>query len=362
MSVRSASGVMAMFIAVAAFSFMDALLKTFAAHYAPAQVTFLRAVSSLPFVLLPLWWSGRLGELRPVRPALHLVRALLGVLMLLSFIAALREAPLAAVYSVYMGAPLLIAALAAWFLGERVGLGCWLAILIGLVGVLVILQPRPDGMSPTAGLAALLSALCYAGAVLVARVLTRTDTPASVVFMFLASVAVISLALALPGWVPILTTHWPLIVATGAFGAVGQHYIMVAFKHAPAAIVAPVEYTALVWGIGIDWVVWSVAPDATMRAVTASVRDFAMPGNGIEGFTRKAVEIAVAGIYDLRQHKDEVLMPVLRKWRVFERADFGAEGEQARIELSVLLDDMEVAADRFENKREALRARLAARD
>jgi len=260
-----------MFIAVAAFSFMDALLKTFAAHYSPAQVTFLRAVSSLPFVLLPLWWSGRLGELRPVRPALHLVRALLGILMLLSFIAALRDAPLAAVYSVYMGAPLLIAAFAAWFLGERVGLGCWLAILVGLVGVLVILQPRPDGMSPTAGLAALLSALCYAGAVLVARVLTRTDTTASVVFMFLAWVAVISLALALPGWAPILTAHWPLIVATGALGAVGQHYITVAFKHAPAAIVAPVEYTALIWGLGIDWVVWSVAPDATMLTGAALV-------------------------------------------------------------------------------------------
>ena len=107
---------------------------------------------------------------------------------------------------------------------------------------------------------------------------------------------------------------------------------------------------------------FDLTPDATMRAVTASVRDFAMPGNGIEGFTRKAVEIAVAGIYDLRQHKDEVLMPVLRKWRVFERADFGAEGEQARNELSIFLEDMEVSADRFENKREALRARLAARD
>ncbi len=107
---------------------------------------------------------------------------------------------------------------------------------------------------------------------------------------------------------------------------------------------------------------FDLTPDATMSAVTASVRDFAMPGNGIEGFTRKAVEIAVAGIYDLRQHKDEVLMPVLRKWRVFERADFGAEGEQARNELSIFLEDMEVSADRFENKREALRARLAARD
>ena len=264
MSVRGAQGVVAMFIAVAAFSFMDALLKVFAAHYPPAQVTFLRAVSSLPFVLLPLWWQGRLGELRPVRPGLHLVRAVLGVVMLGSFIAALREAPLASVYAIYMGAPLLIAALAAWFLGERVGLGGWMAIVVGLVGVLVILQPRPDGMPPAAGIAALLSAVCYAAAVLVARVLTRTDPTPSIVFVFLVLMAAISLLLSLGGWVPVLVSHGPLIAATGVLGAIGQHYITVAFKHAPAAVVAPVEYTALIWGLGIDWVFWSVRPDAVM--------------------------------------------------------------------------------------------------
>lgn len=104
---------------------------------------------------------------------------------------------------------------------------------------------------------------------------------------------------------------------------------------------------------------FDITPDATMRAVTESVRDFAMPGNGIEGFTRKAVEIAVAGIYDLRQHKDEVLMPVLRKWRVFERTDLGPTGEQARIELAALLEGIEASAARFEDRREALRIRLA---
>jgi len=271
MSVRGARGVLAMFIAVAAFSFMDALLKLFAAHYDPAQITFLRAISSLPFILLPLWWQGRLGELRPVRPGLHLVRAVLGIVMLFTFIAALRDAPLASVYSIYMGAPLLIAAFAAWFLGERVGLGCWLAILVGLVGVLVILQPRPEGIPPAAGLAAILSALCYAAAVLVARVLTRTDPTAAVVFWFLALMAVFSLGFALPGWTTILAAHWPLIIATGAFGAVGQHYITVAFKHAPAAVVAPVEYTALIWGLGIDRVFWSVSPDQTMLLGAALV-------------------------------------------------------------------------------------------
>ncbi len=105
-----------------------------------------------------------------------------------------------------------------------------------------------------------------------------------------------------------------------------------------------------------------LAPDLAMRSVTDNVRDFAMPGHGIEGFGRKAVEIAVAGIYDLKQHRDEVIMPVLRKWQIFERNDFGPEGEAAREELAAILADMDVAVDRFEERREALRARLAARD
>ena len=104
-----------------------------------------------------------------------------------------------------------------------------------------------------------------------------------------------------------------------------------------------------------------LAAERRVVSVVDSVRDFAMPGYGIEGFGRKAVEIAVAGIYDLRQHRDEVVMPVLRKWRVFEREDFGPTGEQARIELADLMSEMDVSASRFEDKRDALAARLAKR-
>jgi acyl-[acyl-carrier-protein] desaturase len=106
---------------------------------------------------------------------------------------------------------------------------------------------------------------------------------------------------------------------------------------------------------------FDLAPDQTMVAALGSVRDFAMPGHGIEGFGRMAVQIAVDGIYDLRQHREEVVMPVLRKWRVFERTDLGPVGEQARDELAVLMDDMDSQASRFEEKRDALKARLAAR-
>jgi drug/metabolite transporter (DMT)-like permease len=260
----SAQGVWAMFIAVAAFSFMDALLKQFAAHYPPFQVSTLRAAASLPFVLVPMWLAGRLGELRPTRLGLHLVRGLLGVVMLATFVAALREAPLASVYSVYMAAPLLIAALAAWWLGERVDAGRWLAIVVGLAGVLVILQPRPGGLSWAAGVFATLSALCYALAAITARVLTRTERSPTMVVTFLVIVTLVAGGIAAPDWVSIRPGDWLLIAATGALGAIGQHAITEAFRHAPAAVVAPIEYTALLWGLGIDFVFWSVWPNATM--------------------------------------------------------------------------------------------------
>jgi acyl-[acyl-carrier-protein] desaturase len=102
-------------------------------------------------------------------------------------------------------------------------------------------------------------------------------------------------------------------------------------------------------------------PDQTMRAITEVVKTFEMPGADIPGFQRKAVEMAIDGIYDLRQHRDDVVMPVLRYWKVFDVEGLSVEGEQARIELSEFLDDLDAQASRFEDKRDRLKARLAAR-
>jgi acyl-[acyl-carrier-protein] desaturase len=105
---------------------------------------------------------------------------------------------------------------------------------------------------------------------------------------------------------------------------------------------------------------FKLAPAQTMRAVTDVVTTFQMPGTGIEGFTRKAMTIANAGIYDLRLHIDDVLMPVLRQWGVFEMTDLDADGEKARDELSEFLGRIEISASRFVERREARRARQAA--
>jgi len=104
-----------------------------------------------------------------------------------------------------------------------------------------------------------------------------------------------------------------------------------------------------------------VSPNETMVAINDVVQTFQMPGSDIAGFQRKAVEMAIAGVYDLRQHRDEVVMPVLRFWKIFELEGLSAEGEKARSELADFMDGLEKQALRFEDKRDALQARMAAR-
>jgi acyl-[acyl-carrier-protein] desaturase len=104
-----------------------------------------------------------------------------------------------------------------------------------------------------------------------------------------------------------------------------------------------------------------LAPNATMRAITDVVKAFEMPGASIDGFLRKSVMIANAGIYDLRLHHDDVLFPVLRKWGVFDRADLTGDGDKARDELADFLAQLDGAATKFETRREERRARQEAR-
>jgi acyl-[acyl-carrier-protein] desaturase len=106
---------------------------------------------------------------------------------------------------------------------------------------------------------------------------------------------------------------------------------------------------------------FDVAPDETMEAVRDEVVGFQMPGAGMSDFLRNSVTIAKAGIYDLRLHHDEVVAPILKFWRVFDRTDLGAAGEQAREELASFMAGLDLQASRFVEQRERTRSRVAAR-
>jgi len=265
-------GIIAMLLAVGAFAVMDAQLKLLAGTYGPMQVSFLRGATSLPFVLLPVLLRGRLARLRPVNLRLHLLRGVLSVVMLASFVYAVRESSLATTYSIFMCAPLLVAALSAPLLGERVSRVQWIAIAVGFAGVLLMIAPRGEARWVSLGaLAAAVAMAGYSLAVVTLRLLARTDTTESMVFWFTVLLALGAGLLAIPGWVPLQAQHWGLLVGIGVTGALGQHFITEAFRHAPAAVVAPFEYTALLWGVGLDLVIWQVLPGAATIAGAAVI-------------------------------------------------------------------------------------------
>ena len=250
-----------MLMAVACFSVMDAGMKQLASSYPTLQVTFLRGAASLPFVLVWVLATAGPRSLVPKRWALHLLRGALGMAMIGCFVYALRSLPLSTAYTIYFVAPLLIAALSVPLLGEHVGPRRWIAIGIGLIGVLVVLRPGVGGFISVPGLMVLLAATAYAVAAITVSMLTRTDTPQSMVVWFLVIMAVGAGLLALPDWQPLQLGHAALIAGMGLAGAGGQVALTRAFQLGEASLIAPLEYTGLVWVIGWDLLFWGALPD-----------------------------------------------------------------------------------------------------
>jgi len=251
-----------MIAAVAAFSGMDALLKVFTARYPPMQIAVLRGAASMPFMLAPIAFSGRWHLLVPRRFPMHLLRGVLQVLVLGCFIYSVRSLSLASAYALFLSAPLIMTALSVPILKERTDAGGWLAILVGLAGVLVMLRPAATGLISLGTVAALVAATGYAFNGIAVRVLTRTDSTASVVVWTVGLMTLISLAIALPHWVPIEQRDYRLLVLLGVLAAIGSYLLTEAFRSAPAAVVSPLEYSALLWGMLIDYLVWHVLPSA----------------------------------------------------------------------------------------------------
>jgi acyl-[acyl-carrier-protein] desaturase len=95
-----------------------------------------------------------------------------------------------------------------------------------------------------------------------------------------------------------------------------------------------------------------IAPNQAMKSVHRILRNFKMPGYTVPEFRRKAVVIAVGGVYDPRIHLEEVVMPVLKKWRIFEREDFTGEAARMRDDLAVLIKELEAASEKFEESKQ----------
>lgn len=253
-------GIVMMLLAVALLSFMDAGLKELVATYPPLQVAALRAAASWPIVAVWVFTQMRPRELLRVRWGLHLFRGALGVSMLAAFSWALVTLPLTTAYTLFFVAPLLIVLLSRPFLGEKIGAHRWIAIAGGFAGVLVAMRPDAGSVVSWASLAVLFAALGYAVSAITVRVLARTDGTPKMVFWLLTFIALGAGALAAPGWVALKPEHWLLVAGVGIVGAAGQFTITEAFARGEASVIAPLEYTALIWGLAFDALLWHALP------------------------------------------------------------------------------------------------------
>jgi drug/metabolite transporter (DMT)-like permease len=269
-------GILCMLAAVATFAVMDLGMKRLAETYPAMQVTSIRGAASLPFILLVTGWFGRWKDLVPNRWRLHLLRGALQVVALYFFVHAVSRLSLATAYTIFMSAPLLITALSVPFFGERVGWHRWAAVFVGMIGVLVVLRPSGEevelsSMAMLGGLAAVAAAAAYALGALLIRVLSPTETSVATLFWSLTLTALFAGIFSIVGWVPVRWEHWGWIFAIGLSGALGQHFLTEAFRLAAPPTIAPLEYTALAWGMLFDWLLWLTVPNSRMLVGAAII-------------------------------------------------------------------------------------------
>ncbi len=248
-------------IAVFCFAVVDVLAKWLGQDYPSVQIVFFRYFFGLLPVAVFVWRSGGLGALRTRRLPLHVLRASLLFVALSLFFEALRHLPLAEAIAVAFTAPLFVTALAGPLLGEAVDARRWGAVIVGFIGALIMVQPGSATFRPEA-LLVLGSAFAFSLLVTLTRRMTRTET----------NVALLSYSTLFAGaWsLPFLPFVWQapaagdlkLFVLIGLIGGVAAFFIIQAYRHAPVSVLAPFDYSALVWGALFGWLIWREQPGA----------------------------------------------------------------------------------------------------
>lgn len=258
---ESHSGAGIAFVAVGVFcvTINDALVKHLGETYPVVQVVFFRMLFALPLIAGMAFAVAGRSALLSRRPVFHLGRGLLNAIAAFSFYLGLTHLPLAETTAIAFSAPLFVTLLAIPLLGERPGAGQWLVTLLGFVGVVLIIQPGGDAFSPAAVLP-LITALSYASFMLSARFLQRDENLWTT--MSYATVVPLTVsAVALPWvWQMPQAGDLPFFIGSGVFGGLGMTLITQGFRVGTASVVAPFDYTGMVWAVFFGWLFWSEIP------------------------------------------------------------------------------------------------------
>ena len=245
--------------AMGSYATHDAIIKILGGRYSPFQTMFFVALISLPVLVLVA--AGRSGNgLRPRNPGWVAARTICMTGGMLGGMIAFAALPLTQVYAILFSMPLLITVLSIPMLGERVGTQRWAAVLIGLIGVLIVLRPGQAALS-AGHLGALVSALGGALAAVIARRLGgREDTLVLVVWPMMLNLGVCALALPLI-YRPMPGADLGLAALIALFGLIGASLSVLSYRTGEAAVVAPMQYSQILWAVLYGWLLFAEMPD-----------------------------------------------------------------------------------------------------
>ena len=242
---------------------LAALVKWCSAKGVPVlEIIFFRNAFAFVPVLLYIWKTSGFGVLKTRRPVGHLMRSSVGLVAMVCGFTAVSMLPLTQSTAISFSSPLFMTALSALILHEPVGRHRWAAVSVGFIGVVIMVHPDPSHFAGAGVIFGLVSALGVAGAMIAIRELGATEPGPTIVFYFTLAGAVVGLASLPFGWVmPDLQTLI-LLICIGLLGGIGQLLLTEALRRATVAVIAPFDYTQLVWASLIGFFVWQETPQA----------------------------------------------------------------------------------------------------
>jgi S-adenosylmethionine uptake transporter len=253
-------GALLALISFAIYSTHDVFVKILGAEYSPVQIIFFAVMLSFPLVAFMLIGDRSDGNLRPRHPWWTALRTVSAMITGLSAFYAFSVLPLAQTYAILFAAPLLITLLAIPILGEKVGIRRGLAIVVGLAGVMIVLRPTGSALG-LGHLAALTAAVSSSLASVIVRKIGQDER--SVVLMLYPMMAnFLVLGCALPFvYKPMPIEHLGMIAVIAIFGFVAALFIISAYRAAEAVIVAPMQYSQMIWAAIFGYFIFNEAPD-----------------------------------------------------------------------------------------------------
>jgi drug/metabolite transporter (DMT)-like permease len=254
------------------FAIMAAGVKLASDHGANVvEIIFYRNLFSLPLIVGWLALGPGVAGIRVTRPRAHVVRAAIGLTGMLFNFQALRMLPLAEATVISFSVPFFATALAAIFLAEPVGRHRWAAIAVGLVGVAIVAQPGSSHIEPLAALVGIVAAFGVATVTVTLRQLGATETATATVFWFAIASTLVT-GLFMPWF---FQAHdaltWGLLLWVGIAGGAAQLVNTASLRLAPVPVLAPFDYTQLLWAVTLGWLIWDTRPTAATWAGAAVI-------------------------------------------------------------------------------------------